>query len=546
MSSNLLDNNTNMNTNLSKDDKDFLKNIIKDFYRKIIEMKDFNNFEDIFSEWIINYLEINNKDSKKILELMENHKKSKFWFTSIIGIFYQFGIGNYLDKKKALELYLLTINIEIEKNNLNEEFNKLHLIEVNINSFNSLKNKNIIIGKYLLSLFYYKDIILDIEGFNYNHRTENSNQNESIKLLKLAKEGNSDAQYNLAICYMDGLGIQKNEKRAFDWLLKSEQSKYLDILNKHEKEEFERDLKLAIANNPLAQNYIGYCYENGKGVYKNEKKAYEWYLKSADGGNVEGQCNLGYCYENGIGTEKNEIEAFEWYLKSADGGNVEGQCYLGYCYENGIGIDKDETKAFEWYLESAEGGSIEGQCNLGYCYENGIGTDQDEIKAFEWYSESAENGNETAQNNLGDCYQCGKGTDKDEIKAFEWYFESANAECPEGQRNLGFCYANGIGTEKNEIKAFEWYLKSVENGNIMAQNNLGDCYQHGKGIDKNETKAFEWYLKSAIAGCSYAQCNLGYCYANGIGTDKNETKAFEWYLKSAENGDITKQFGHLL
>src|ERR1700733_11922581 len=95
---------------------------------------------------------------------MENHKESKFWFTSFIGFFYQFGIGCNLDKEKALEFYLLAINNEIEKVSLNEDFNKLYSVEKNENL---LRNINIIIGKYLLSLFYYKDIISDI---NYKNK----------------------------------------------------------------------------------------------------------------------------------------------------------------------------------------------------------------------------------------------------------------------------------------------------------------------------------------------------------------------------------------
>ena len=63
------------------------------------------------------------------------------------------------------------MNNKIEEDTfLNENFNKLHLInekdddydDVDVDSFNLLRNKNIIIGKYLLSLFYYKDIILEI------------------------------------------------------------------------------------------------------------------------------------------------------------------------------------------------------------------------------------------------------------------------------------------------------------------------------------------------------------------------------------------------
>ncbi|CAB4489009.1 unnamed protein product [Rhizophagus irregularis] len=227
------------------DNENFLKNLLNNFYNKIIETNDFNNFEKNFIG-IKNEIKINNyNDYIDILNLMENHKESKFWFTSLIGFFYQHGIGCNLDKEKALDFYLLVIDNEKIENDLSNE------------NFNLLKNKNIIIGKYLLSLFYYKDIIIDIEGFNYYQSKGNNNQNGLMKLVKLAKNGDLDAQYNLAIHYMDGVEIQKNEEKAFEWFLKSEQSEYLIANDKKEKEEFEKLLKLAIADNLIALFHVG-------------------------------------------------------------------------------------------------------------------------------------------------------------------------------------------------------------------------------------------------------------------------------------------------
>src|SRR5437764_9506108 len=152
----------------------------------------------------------------------------------------------------ALEFYLSNNNDdEIENEHLN--FNKLYLIEDHYDEFMLLKNENIIIGKYLLSLFYYKNIILDIEGFNSKCKEEsddNDEQREILRLLTLAKDGDSEAQYILAVCYMDGIETQKNEKRAFNWFLKSEQNKYTMMNNikidEDERKVFEKDLISAI------------------------------------------------------------------------------------------------------------------------------------------------------------------------------------------------------------------------------------------------------------------------------------------------------------
>src|SRR5918912_1184086 len=93
-------------TDISESDENFLKDFSKDFYHKTINTNDFDEFEISLNEWIKNL----DKDTKTILELMENHKESKFLFSSIIGFFYQYGISCDVDKDKSLELYLLAVN----------------------------------------------------------------------------------------------------------------------------------------------------------------------------------------------------------------------------------------------------------------------------------------------------------------------------------------------------------------------------------------------------------------------------------------------------
>ncbi|CAB4478669.1 unnamed protein product [Rhizophagus irregularis] len=274
-----------MNINISKDDENFLKNFLKDFHKKIIETNDFSNYEYYLSEWVKFNLENNDKNPENILKMMENHDENKFWFTSLLGFFYQFGIGCYLNREKALDFYYILTTIDNNnkiKENDDDDFNQLNLIEKNDDTFDLLRNNNIVIGKYLLSLFYYKDNIL----FDYTYK-----QNKSVHLLKLsgnndleleynsricfendddlktnyrkifelllnlADNENLDAQYNLAICYMDGIGTYKDETKAFDLFLKSDQiDECLNTQNEDEKYKFEKNLKSAILNNSIAQN----------------------------------------------------------------------------------------------------------------------------------------------------------------------------------------------------------------------------------------------------------------------------------------------------
>ncbi|EXX70696.1 kinase-like domain-containing protein [Rhizophagus irregularis DAOM 181602=DAOM 197198] len=494
--------------NISIDDENYLKNLIIKFRNNIIKSYDFENFEKISTNWIKTSLESNDKDPEIFLKIMENHKENKSWFTSLIGYFYQFGIGCNLNREKALDCYLIAINNNINYDSLDIiNKNQLPLIVKNNGVFSLLRNSNTIIGKYLLSLFYYKDFInniLSVTDFEQNklvfllkldgnselevqfnlticRKDGNVDYKKVFELLlSLAEKKNLDAKYNLAICYMDGIGTQKDKEKAFDLFLESAIQPYKSTVRSRLRRIFKNDLESAISNNSIAQyrvaqyrsNLCGSCYECGKGTDKNEIEAFKWYLKSAEK-DVKSQSYIGYCYLKGYGIDKNETKAFKWYLKSAKNGDAMSQNNVGYCYDHGIGIDKDETKAFEWYTKSAIKGCNDGQYNLGYCYENGKGTDKNEIKAFEWYTKAAEYNNTVAQNNLGDCYKYGKGTDKDEKKAFEWYLISAEQGYKMGQNNVGYCYKHGCGTGKNQDIATQWFQRAAKSA--VAQNNLQTC-----------------------------------------------------------------------
>ncbi|KAF0538246.1 calmodulin-dependent protein kinase [Gigaspora margarita] len=67
-------------------------------------------------------------------------------------------------------------------------------------------------------------------------------------------------------------------------------------------------------------HHYGRNYQYGIGVEKDEKKAFEHYMKSAKMEYIAAINDVGYCYENGIGVEKDENKAFIYYQKSADMG----------------------------------------------------------------------------------------------------------------------------------------------------------------------------------------------------------------------------------
>jgi len=86
----------------------FTKELVNNFCC-ILHTSNFDNsLENTLCEWVRNFFEEKNKSTKEYLEFIQNHEK-KISFSSVIGFFYQYGIGCEVDKNKALEMYLLAI-----------------------------------------------------------------------------------------------------------------------------------------------------------------------------------------------------------------------------------------------------------------------------------------------------------------------------------------------------------------------------------------------------------------------------------------------------
>ena len=325
--------------------------------------------------------------------------------------------------------------------------------------------------------------------------------------------GDAGAQSNLGDCYLNGIGVEKDETEAVKWYRASADQGYA-----------------------MAQFNIGSCYGFGIGVGKDEAEAVRWYRAAAEQEDAEAQNNLGEFYATGTGVEKDEAEAVRWYRAAAEQGDAEAQNNLAQCYAWGIGVRRDASEAVVWYRKAAEQRLAEAQYNLGVCYMSGIGFETDATEAAKWYREAAEQGLVVAQYNLGRCYADGTGVEKDAGQAVRWYREAAEQGLVVAQHNLGRCYANGAGVEKDAAQAVRWYRAAAEQGFVVAQYDLGRCYANGAGVEKDAAQAVRWYRAAAEQGYADAQNDLGACYESGTGVEQDTAQAVEWYRKAADQG----------
>jgi uncharacterized protein len=109
-----------------------------------------------------------------------------------------------------------------------------------------------------------------------------------------AEQGHADSQYNVALVYEKGLGVDKDEAEAVIWYAKS-----------------------AAQGNAAAQFNLGVLYENGRGTPVDFAQAREWYRRASSQRDALAIGNLGELYVRGQGVQENKIAGVALLLLSA-------------------------------------------------------------------------------------------------------------------------------------------------------------------------------------------------------------------------------------
>ena len=88
------------------------------------------------------------------------------------------------------------------------------------------------------------------------------------------------------------------------------------------KQAMEELIPAARSGNAEAEELIGVMYAMGLGVERDEIRAFDWYLRSAMKGHPGAQSGVGWYYEVGIGMPAPDlVRAYAWYVLSAIGGD---------------------------------------------------------------------------------------------------------------------------------------------------------------------------------------------------------------------------------
>ncbi|XP_030622228.1 death ligand signal enhancer isoform X2 [Chanos chanos] len=149
-----------------------------------------------------------------------------------------------------------------------------------------------------------------------------------------------------------------------------------------------------------AQFNTAVCYEKGHGVDKDHTQALHYYRCAAEAGHRQAQYRCAKLLLNSRGQKSAEDTQTAMTLlhRAAAAGLTEAQLYLGVLlYED---PDSDERKSVKYFRMAAQSGDTKGLCYLGQCYEHGFGVTQCFNTAVGLYQQAAAAGNKQAQNML--------------------------------------------------------------------------------------------------------------------------------------------------
>ena len=204
-------------------------------------------------------------------------------------------------------------------------------------------------------------IVLVFSSFFYaQHSTAQVWDQLFEEQLESAQGGDADAQYEVAIMYLKGRGVEQDFDETLRWLEKAagngnEQASSKLRRIQAQKKKFAAALKRAESGDSKAQYNTGMMYLKGRGVKLDAAKGTQWLEKAAAQSHEKAITRLAILLLKGEGGASDYNRAHQ-LLDSISGSSALAQYYLGELYSSGRGVPRDFEVAVGWYRKAAENG----------------------------------------------------------------------------------------------------------------------------------------------------------------------------------------------
>ncbi|WP_321871648.1 tetratricopeptide repeat protein [Paraburkholderia tropica] len=183
-----------------------------------------------------------------------------------------------------------------------------------------------------------------------------------------------------------------------------------------ESQSFSRAYAAAAQGNADAEVELGIDYLTGVGVSKDRTQATFLFQQAAEQGQTEAQCLASAiaASDDDWAIPAETKHAADLCLNAANQGYADAQLVLGTFYTMGRGVPRDATQAVFWHRKAAEQGRPDAEYMLGYDYERGNGVPKDDAQSVIWLRKAADQGQSAAMFSLGIQASVAKTTGKED------------------------------------------------------------------------------------------------------------------------------------
>ncbi|MHA7002588.1 tetratricopeptide repeat protein [Aeromonas schubertii] len=243
---------------------------------------------------------------------------------------------------------------------------------------------------------------------------------------KAAKQGNKDAQYELARRYETGNGILKSRAEAERWYVRAAAQKQPQALlwmgrESSGEESLHYYQQAAHEGVAEAQLWLAMAYLTGERLERDEEMGRYWLERAAQSGSHEAQYQLSL--QQGDADERErylilaaqgglpkaqlalgklyreqgkQTQARAWFARAADQGDERGRLAYAEMLRWGLGGEHDYPAAYREYRLAAMQGNRMAQYRMGAMREEGLGGPKNRLHAYAWFSLAATDGMEEA------------------------------------------------------------------------------------------------------------------------------------------------------
>lgn len=299
------------------------------------------------------------------------------------------------------------------------------------------------------------------------------NYTEAVRqFMTAADKGEATAAWNLYIMYLNGNGVEKDETKIVQWLLRSAELGSIDAMfmaatwycngSDYLEEDDEQALfwaKKAKESDELDDDYdaqiddlirqiesdIAFNAATAAQDAGNYAEAVRQYEIASDKGDAYAMYSLAEGYYKGtFGTEKDYKQALFWAQKAKDSRDLD---------DGSAAKVDDMIRSIERHMAFSAGFDAK---NAGHLSE-----------AIRQYKKAVDLGSASAAWNLFVLFYNGEGVKKNETESFRWLLRSAELGDAYGMRSLAVCcYWGTLGTKKDKERALYWAVKAKESGRL--------------------------------------------------------------------------------